>query len=232
VLIKEDVEWASKEGNEPPIPTIVRQSVKEVAGSIHVARPQRQIPTVSINEDETGGQKQRREMLATAEKEAAKQTARETSAREQEEASEREVQRQSDNPPLNEADWNSHIAKYLLPVVRYIFTRFQEGGDRYEAVAFYRGARVFNPTFAKTISLVAANHRIEKLKHCPCLNKPEIIQALKSSFKVIKEAADKVISSGFDVLQWHLDLNTRLKKEIEEDARVQKCRHCKSNPVC
>jgi hypothetical protein len=91
---------------------------------------------------------------------------------------------------------------------------------------------VFNPPFAKTISLVAANHCIEKLKHYPCLNKPAIIQALNTSFKYIKEAADKVASSDVDVLQWHLNLNARLNKEIEEDARVHKCRHCKKNPVC
>jgi hypothetical protein len=48
----------------------------------------------------------------------------------------------------------------MLPVVRYIFTRFEKGGDRYEAVEFYRGARVFDPTFVKTISLVGQpSHR-------------------------------------------------------------------------
>jgi hypothetical protein len=47
------------------------------------------------------------------------------------------------------------------------------------------------------------------------MSKPEIIQALKSSFKFIKEAADKVTPPGVDVLQWHVDLITRLKKEIE-----------------
>jgi hypothetical protein len=104
VLIKEDLEWASKEGYEPPIPTIVRQSVKEVDSSIHGAYPHRRRFMVSINEDETGGQKHLREMLVTAKKEAMKQAARETDAREQEAAFGKEIQRQSDNPLLNEAE--------------------------------------------------------------------------------------------------------------------------------
>jgi hypothetical protein len=41
VLIKEAVEWASKEGYKLPIPTIIGQSRKEVASSMHVFRPQR-----------------------------------------------------------------------------------------------------------------------------------------------------------------------------------------------
>jgi hypothetical protein len=216
VLIKEAVEWASKEGYEPPIPTIVRQSVKEVASAIYVVRPQRARSMVSMHEasltDEMGGQRQRREMLEAVEKEAAKQAARETAAREREEALEIEVQRQSNNHPLNEAEWKSHIDKCLIPVVRYIFKRFEKGGDRYEAVEFYRGPRVFDTTFANTISLIAANHCIEKRKHYHCLDKPEIMQALKASFKFIKEAADKVTSSDVYVLHWHLDLNARLNK--------------------
>jgi hypothetical protein len=46
---------------------------------------------VSINEDEMGKQKQCHEMVATAEKGAAKQAARETAKREQKEALEKEV---------------------------------------------------------------------------------------------------------------------------------------------
>jgi hypothetical protein len=69
---------------------------------------------VSINEDETGDQNQRREMLATAEKETAMQSAIETAAREQEDTLEKEVQRKSDNPLLNEAEWKSHVAKWLI----------------------------------------------------------------------------------------------------------------------
>jgi rubrerythrin len=65
-----------------------------------------------------GGHKQYREMLATAKKEAVKQVAGEIAAREQEAALEKEVQRQSDNPPLNEAEWKSHIDKCLIPVVQ------------------------------------------------------------------------------------------------------------------
>jgi hypothetical protein len=52
---------------------------------------------VSIHEtslvDETGGQMEHRKMLEAADKEAAKQAARETSMRELEEALEKEVQR-------------------------------------------------------------------------------------------------------------------------------------------
>jgi hypothetical protein len=70
--------------------------------------------------------------------EVSNQSAKEEEERLQQEALADEVERQSNNPLLSEAEWKDHVSKCLLPFVRCIISRF-ETGDRSEAVQFYRG---------------------------------------------------------------------------------------------
>jgi hypothetical protein len=109
--------------------------------------------------------------------------------------------------------------------VRYIISRF-ETGDRADAVKFYRGARVFDPLFVKSISVQEGKNLIDNLKYYHCSNKSNIIDGLKASFKFTKEAADRVTSMEADAIQWQYETGELMKKKTECDADLHRCREC------
>jgi hypothetical protein len=55
--------------------------------------------------------------------------------------------------------------------------------------------RVFDPLYARTISMTVGQDLIENLVNLPALNNPELIKGLKASFIFVKEAANKVTAS-------------------------------------
>jgi hypothetical protein len=108
-------------------------------------------------------------------------------------------------------------------------TRFEPSGDRFQAVEFYRGTRIFDPQFIKKCTIQEKHNRIGKLKHYHILNTPKMIEGLKASFKHIKELASKVTSSNVDVPQCHFPLMEKLEKELKEYAVLFRCANCKCN---
>jgi hypothetical protein len=80
-----------------------------------------------------------------------------------------EVRHQSENPPLTKEEWKRHISKCLLPVGRYITSRFGMGNIS-EVSDFYRGDRVFGPLYANTIAVHKGYELVDKLVNYPYIN--------------------------------------------------------------
>jgi hypothetical protein len=100
--------------------------------------------------------------------------------------------------------WMKHLRIGLDPSIQYVLSRFSaEGGDHYEQVELYRGARVYDPVYARAITQGKAFELIKKLHLYPPLNKQSIISSLKSSWCVYKTRASLVTSEEIDVVQWH-----------------------------
>jgi hypothetical protein len=128
-MILEAVEWAKKEeGYESSVPAIARQSVKEPPTAIHSNRSHHEKAGPSVREAtharEMAGQTKHSKNLETAEASAAKQGQINEKERHQQEAVEKEVTQQSNNPPLDDTEWKYHVRNRRLPVIRYIMTRF------------------------------------------------------------------------------------------------------------
>jgi hypothetical protein len=110
---------------------------------------------------------------------------------------------QARNPPLTKQEWLKHIKSGILPAIHYLKDWLVEGGDRYETVEFYRGARIFDPLLAKNLTNRQANELIDKLRHMKSI-KEETLDHKKGTFSVYKERA-QTVSSEVDILQWHCD---------------------------
>ena len=75
-----------------------------------------------------------------------------------------------DSPfPLSKDQWTAHVYSGLCPAFNYFMERVAEGpdGDRFAAVELFRAFRIFNPSYAKTLSRKDAFALIEKLDHYP-----------------------------------------------------------------
>ena len=95
------------------------------------------------------------------------------------------VQSQANRPPLTKKGWEAHIFSGLCPAYEYLFVRLHEGGYRYESMEFFRGARIFNPSYAKNLNRQQAFELIDKLHHYHILNVGEenfIISRLKKGW--------------------------------------------------
>ena len=167
---------------------------------------------------ETAARRTRRlaqEAAAAAEAEAEVEAARER-------ALEEEVERQSQQPPLTTYDWNQHVSTGLTPAVKYLFQRLKEGGDRYDLVQFYDGAKVFDPNYATKITNNDANKLIEKLGIYPKIGDGDNLLQLKKSWKACKTHSQRNISSlenDGDILSWHYAVYLGLDKEMEVDRK-------------
>ena len=146
-LIRKAVEFihGSRYERAQNVPMPQNRTAAEVAAG--VPRPPRvaQAVRAAILAHETDAQQQQRQAaealeLARAALEQARLAAEYKQA--QEDAINAEADRQGDFPPQNEAEWKAHLAAGLKPAIDYLLKRFSAGGDRYNAVEFYRGARV------------------------------------------------------------------------------------------
>ena len=107
--------------------------------------------------------------------------------------------------------------------------RFSPGGDRYIAVEFYRGARVFDPVYAKTLTTARGHFLIDKLRNFHPLNNDELIRALKLSFisyktnalQLAREKVDmKRIADTANLLSFILTVNVQNDWECGGRQRV------------
>jgi hypothetical protein len=105
-MILDAVEWAKEESYEATVPAIIRKYVKEVSSAICSNRPHRERAVPSVREEthagEMVGQTERRKTLEAAEASVAKQGQLDEEERQQQEALEKEVTRQSNNLPLDD----------------------------------------------------------------------------------------------------------------------------------
>ena len=130
----------------------------------------------------------------------------------------------SANFPLTKEAFYAHIYSGIAPSITYFMERVSDGGDRHSALEFFRGARIFDPSYARSLSREQAILHIEKLKHYPvlCQGAEPIVDRLRDSWDAYKEEASRVFANfgrnddGVDesaILTWHYRLNLRLELE-------------------
>jgi hypothetical protein len=194
-LIYKAILWAQGNNLQPPAAPAIRQMIREVRAAARAATTKSISHQEATNDaDETDAnrldhaaiKRQQEENEIDAAVEAAIAAAAEAQAR---------------NPPLTKEEWIKHIQSGILPAIHYLKERLEEGGDRYETVEFYRGARIFDSLVAKNLSSRQANKLIDKMKHMKSI-KEETLDHMKQTFKVCK-ARTQAVSSDFDILQWH-----------------------------
>ena len=66
-------------------------------------------------------------------------------------ALEKAVEVASNRPPLTQDELQAVILTGLAPVIQYMFQRINPGGDCHNVMEFFRAARVFDPSYAKTL---------------------------------------------------------------------------------
>ena len=146
------------------------------------------------------------------------------------------VQSQSKRPPLTKQEWEAHIYTSLCPAFEHLFERFNEGGDRYKSIEFFRGARIFNPTHARTLTRQQAFELIDKLKHYPIFNEGgdiSIITKIKKGWSAYHQNAQHVFANfgkhqngdkdTSSIATWHYRMYLRIDSEKCDD---QICRYC------
>jgi hypothetical protein len=182
---------------------------------------------------ESNVQRERRIHFEEAETKAQQQIEDEQEKQQQEAEIEAEAQKQTDNPPLKMHEWMTHINICIGPVIAYILRRFTEGGDRYEATEFFRAARVFDPTFAATLSFLESDALIDRLLMYNPLDNGRIINSLKKSFvnfRRIARGKEWKSEETDEILQWHFSLHNLLQVQNNADgANNQMCHHCMKN---
>ena len=149
-------------------------------------------------------------------------------------ALEEEARLHTEYLPQTKEEWKEHIKKGIKPAIDYFFVQMNGGGERSDAVALYRAARVFNPLYASNITIEDAHASIENLRIVPALDDDEIIRHLKSSFASYKSEAAKILQKPGSVLQWHYSLFTELESNRIADMKSGKCRYCRcqlNNPA-
>ena len=167
--------------------------------------------------------------------------ARRTAAREA--ALEKAVLDESNRPPLTKDEWQAVILTGLAPVIQYMFERINPGGDCNKVMEFFRGARIFDPSYAKTLDRQQAFQLIDKLQHLPAFmvgGQNSIIARLKKSWPAYRKNASEVMGkfgkdmkSGKDrsgITTWHYRMNLRIDAEKCDDDH---CRYCaRGNKNC
>ena len=116
--------------------------------------------------------------------------------------------------------------------------RISEGGDRHDAMQFYLGARIFDPSYAKTLNRTQAFELIDKMSVYPIFNKDgenSIINRLKKTWLSYHKNASEVkakfsndMRNGKDkagISTWHYRMFLRLDSEVNDDMQ---CRYCTS----
>lgn len=223
-LIMRAINWANEQGIEPPQPPPPRRTIREVTAQVQ-NRPRRAASAgvqAAVQAGETDAQRRRREAReaaaqaqAHAEYEAARQAAIEA-----------EADALAGNIPLTPNAWTAHITSGVAPVIHYLFSCLNDpSGDRFMIVEFFKGARIFDPLYAATLTTVEAHALIDKLSNYPCLCKGTIIRDLKAGWCAYKKKAERV-QDKVDILDWHYKQFLGLDEEVNEDKRESLCRYC------
>lgn len=176
------------------------------------------------------------EAAANAQVEAAREAARVA-------ALEQALRDEANRPPLTPDEWRAEVMTGLLPAIEYIMDRISEGGDRYDAMQFYSGARIFDPSYAKTLSRAQAFALIDKMSVYPIFNKDgdnSIINRLKKTWPAYYKNATQVQAKFGNNMRedkdkagistWHYRMSLRLGSELIDDVQCRYCtsgnRHC------
>ena len=82
-------------------------------------------------------------------------------------ALEEAIVKESDRPPLTKDEWQVEVLTGLAPAIQYVFEWINPGGDRHDIMEFFRGARIFDPSHAKTLNGKEAFDLIDKMSRYP-----------------------------------------------------------------
>ncbi len=248
-LIMHAIDWAvntkgyTPTGEVVPARPTVREINEQVAAQVRSNRPRRQTAVALVCNaalavgGETVAQRERRE-----EREAAQRAIEKAEEKEAEEeariaALQKEADTQADRPPTTIEEWEAIIFSGVSPSIEYFLERVNnESGDRWAAAEFFRGARIFDPTYAAKLSHDQGIVLIEKMRYYHIFNNGDntIIDRLKSSWKMYQKNALRVVSKldyGKDksaILSWHYRMYLRQDEEHREDLHKKECRYCKS----
>lgn len=97
--------------------------------------------------------------------------------------------------PTSKDGFYAHIYSGLCPSYEYVLDRVVEDGDRFKALELFRAFRIFDPSFAKSLSREKAFELLDKLKHYHVMSRGNcsIIDRLKGSWDAYHEKASNVL---------------------------------------
>ena len=125
-----------------------------------------------------------------------------------------------------------------MPCITYFTTRVNDkAGDRHELIEFFRGARLFDPAYAKTLDSLKAMNLLDKLRPYKALDDEDssLVDLMKAGWSAYRQNAVKVVKV-FDfekdnaaILSWHYQMYLRIEADQAEDRKKRKgCRYCTS----
>ena len=220
-----------------PASRTVAEISDEVQQQVRADRPRRQAAIQGVRNavlaGETDAQRRRREQAILK---AQEQDAEERAMLE---ALEKEVESQTDRPPLTPDEWEAHIISIVAPSINYFNTRLSgPSGDRFQSAELFHGASLFDPSVAKGLTHDEAMEMLEKLRYYPALDQEgdrNIVDKLKKGWSAYHRNASGALSQfKYDddssaILSWHYQLSLRLDKELLHDRkRGNSCRYCGS----
>ena len=145
---------------------------------------------------------------------------------------------EGERPPLTPDAWQAEVLTGLGPAIQYVMERIGEGGDRHDAMQFFLGAQIFDPSYAKTLTPLQAHKLIDMMAVYPIFNKGganSIIARLKKTWPAYHKNASEVAANfGNDmknakhrsgISTWHYRMFLRLETEVLDD---KVCRYCTS----
>lgn len=119
----------------------------------------------------------------------------------------------------------------LGPEIQYVLERISEGGDRYDAIQFCFGARIFDPKCEKTLTTSQAHALINKMATYPIFNKGganSIIARLKRTCPAYHKSVSQVAANfGNDmrntkhrsrISEWKYRMSLCLETEVLNDS--------------
>ena len=220
----------------PEFRTITRQ---EVAPPATERLPRRAAAVAGVQRAtralESVQQRCRRELKAAQEAAAQAEAEVERDAAETA-ALENAVRAQQKRPPLTKKEWTAHMYSGICPTFEYILERVAAGGDRYAATEFFRGARIIDPSHAKTLSREQAFALIDKLAHYPIMargGEESIVARLKKTWEAYRQNAVQVTSrfrtssngkkDSSAITTWHYRVSLHASTDQAGD---KSCRYC------
>lgn len=247
-LIMEAIDWAGENGLIQPTNPPARRTVRQIDAQLTAQRPRRRAAIEGVRNavraGETAVQRRNRERTEQLQRDIVEANEQEQFEEARTAELESEVNGQTRDFLLTVNDWNAHLVTGIAPAITYITSRFfLENGDRYQNVLFYRGASIFDPSYAKNIPAHEANDLIDLMSCYPVLSRTRIgvesdtlIGRLKKGFKSYRQNAMLVVpgfgkdSNGNDIdgsiLTWHYRLYLRIDDDRKADKKKSKCRYC------
>ena len=150
---------------------------------------------------------------------------------------EKAIEAESNQPPLTPDKWNASCITGLAPSIEYLFERIREGGDRFNTMKFYRGAMIFNPSYAKTLNHDQAMVYINKMSTYPAFaegGNDSLIEQLKRRWPAYKVEANHVLTGFGDdfnekrdrngITTWHYRWHLRLEANDERSVWYKACK--------